>query len=525
MKQIPYPNELLEKFFIWFNKEKRKIFITTFILGFIANILVITNDIITTDAVTLGEVYIANSWDLSLGRWLLKFTEMTRFGLASSVVTGILSITLISFTTILLIDLFKIKNKISKYLISSLIVVSPFFIDTLLSVYCSPDFTLSFFLSVLSVYLLYNIKNKYISIISSSIALTLSLGLYQAYLGVTCTLCIMVPLIKTLKNEITSKEALQKIIKSLLAGLLGLILYEIILHILLYLTNTEMSSYGGANQIGINTILEIPLHITEAYITFYNYFMNDNLINNLIYRRQYFNILILIIMLLSIFKLYKQNNNNKTLLLIQIILSIILIPLSSSILAIIAPNRPIYTLMSAPFILIYIFMFSLLDEIKGSLISNKIISYITIISLLFIINSYFIMANVTYMSVRITKEKTTFAASKIANDIYNTPNYTKDTKVLFIGTSSTEYFQNNLTINKLQNSKSLYDPLMWEEPNLTNNGWHRIMNYYLGIEFDKSEIDDYEKITKTKEFENMNTYPTNYIKIIDDTLVVKIKEK
>ena len=135
------------------------------------------------------------------------------------------------------------------------------------------------------------------------------------------------------------------------------------------------------------------------------------------------------------------------------------------------------------------------------------------------------MANVTYMSVRITKEKTTFAASKIANDIYNTPNYTKDTKVLFIGTSSTEYFQNNLTINKLQNSKSLYDPLMWEEPNLTNNGWHRIMNYYLGIEFDKSEIDDYEKITKTKEFENMNTYPTNYIKIIDDTLVVKIKEK
>jgi len=66
---------------------------------------------------------------------------------------------------------------------------------------------------------------------------------------------------------------------------------------------------------------------------------------------------------------------------------------------------------------------------------------------------------------------------------------------------------------------------MWEEPNLTNNGWHRIMNYYLGIEFNKSEIDNYEKIIKTKEFENMNTYPTNYIKIIDDTLVVKIKEK
>ena len=180
--------------------------------------------------------------------------------------------------------------------------------------------------------------------------------------------------------------------------------------------------------------------------------------------------------------------------------------------------------MSAPYILIYIFMLALIDGEKEKNSLNNILNYIVVISTLFIINSYFIMANATYMSVRITKERSSFAASKIANDIYNTPNYNKNTKILFIGTGVGEYFNNDLTLNKLQNSKSLYDPLMRQEPNLCNNGWHRIMKYYLGIEFNKSEINNYENIINSKEFKEMSTYPTNkYIKEIDSTLIVKIQ--
>lgn len=524
MKKLLTPTELLDKFLTWFTKEKRQIFLITFIVGIIANILVLTTNIISTDAVVLGDVYIAGAWDLSIGRWLLKFTEMSRFGLAVSAVTGVFSLMIMSFISILLIDLFKIKSKISKYLISILLVVSPFFADTLLSVYCASDFTLAFLFSVLSVYFLYNIKNKWISLILSSLTLAFSLGLYQAYLGVTCGLCIMLPLIYVLKGEITPKEALIKLLKSLIMGIIGIVFYEIILQVLLTVNNVEMSTYGGANEIGINTILEIPNNIKNAYTSFYNYFMNDNLINNIIYRREYFNILIFILILIGIIKLYIKNKYKKSIILIlQIILSIILLPVALSILELIAPNRPIYGLMTAPYILIYILVLALIDGLDTKL-TSKLICYIGLLASLFIVHSYFIMNNATYITVNITKEKTEFAANRIINQIYDNEDYNIDTKVLFIGTATGPYFENKSTSHKLSSSNSLYEPLMWSEDNLTNNGWHNFIKYYLGINLNKASMDDYNKIINTKEFKEMETYPSKEcIKLINDTIIVKIQ--
>ena len=262
----------------------------TFIIGFIANILVITGDILFPDSYLLTEFYISNIWDLSLGRWFLRFIDYTRFGLSSPLVSTTFALLALSFSSILISDLFKIKNKVNKYIISLLLVVSPFFTETLFSVFCSFEFTVSFLLSILSVYFLYKIDNKVFRIILSAICLTLSLGLYQAYLGVTCGLCLLVPIVLLLKKEINTKELIQKIIESLIMGIISILLYEGILHILLALSHVSMADYSGANEIGLKTILNIPTLLKDAYTSFANYYLNNEIINNLIYRRNYLNI-------------------------------------------------------------------------------------------------------------------------------------------------------------------------------------------------------------------------------------------
>lgn len=521
--KIPSPVDLIDKFLSWFTKEKRRLFIFAFIIGLLAHIIVITNDIVSTDAILNGEVYLGGTWELSLGRWLTYFIGYTRFALVSSVVSGILSIIIVSFASILLTDLFCIKNKIFRFFVTMLIIISPFFTSTLMSTYCSLEFSMSYFLSIFSVYSLYKIKNKKVSYTLSIISLAFSLGIYQANLGVVCGLCLILPLIEILKEKITIEEFFKKILKFIIIGILSIILYEIILNILLILTNTKMSSYGGANEVGIKTFLEIPLQIKNAYINFYSYFFNDKITNNLFYRRNFLNVALFIIMLISIIKLLIFNKNKRVLLLTILIL--IILPLALGILTLIAPSRNMYSLMTAPYLLVYIFILTLIDDFNTKRIFNNLICWGTTLLMIILIITHLCMTNATYMSLRITKEKTLFASTKIVNDIYLTEGYEKDIKVLFIGRSIGNYFETSNKVYELSNNIGLYEPQMWEEPHLCNRGWNHFIKYYLGVEFLESSIEDYEKVISNKEYQEMPFYPRNgYIKIINDTLVVKITE-
>lgn len=472
----------------------------------------------------MGEAYIGGEWDLSIGRWLLRFLGYARFALCSPVVNGIMAVAINSFTVIILIDLFKIKNKIFKWLTPVIIMASPFFTQTLLSPYCSIEYSISFLLSVLSIHILYNNKNKLPIILLSSLMLSFSLGIYQAYLGVACTLCILVPLTRLLKNDISPKEFIKLILTSILMGILSIILYELFLHICLKIFNVTLSTYGGANEIGINTIINIPSQIKNAYLTFYNFFINDKLINNLFYRRQYINILLGIILVLTIIKLFTSNKNRKSYLFtLEVLLSILLIPLCVSILVLIAPERDFYILMSAPFMLIYIFIFSLIDNFKEKELIEKIITWLTLFLSLIIIITHVIMTNATYMSARITKEKTLFAAHKIVNDIYDLEEYQSDLKVLFIGRPIGENFKISNIVYELSTGIGFFEPQMWEEPDLCSYGWIEFIKHYLGIEFKRASLEDYNNIINTEKYKQMNTYPNkDYIEIINNMIVIKI---
>lgn len=524
MNKLPSSNKVLEKFLNWFDKEKRTIFIISFIVGILINLLVITNDIISTDSILMGEAYLGGNWDLSLGRWVLKFLGYARFALCSPIISGVLSIFITSFSSLLIIDLFKIKNKIFQIFVPIVFMASPFFTETLLSPYCSIEYSISFLLSILSISVLYNNKPKLSTIILSSLMLSLSLGIYQAYLGVACGLCIFVPLTRLLKNNISPKEFIKLILTSILMGILSIILYELFLQICLKLFNVTLSTYGGANEIGLNTIINIPSQIKNAYLTFYNFFINDKLINNLFYRRQYINILLGIILVLIIIKLFTSNKNKKSYLFtLEVLLSIVFIPISVGVLILIAPERDFYILMSAPFMLIYVFIFSLIDGFKEKELIEKITTWLTLFLSLIIIISHVIMTNATYMSARITKEKTLFAAHKIVNDIYNLEEYQSDLKVLFIGRPIGKNFKISNKVYELSTGIGFFEPQMWEEPDLCNYGWIDFIKHYLGIEFERASLEDYNNIINTEEYKQMKAYPNkDYIEIINNIIVIKI---
>ena len=85
-------------------------------------------------------------------------------------------------------------------LLSILMVVTPQVAETLMFVYSADAYCLAMLLAVLAVYYIYkenSLKNNILAI--SFIVLTLSL--YQAYISVIVSLCILLPIINLIQGE------------------------------------------------------------------------------------------------------------------------------------------------------------------------------------------------------------------------------------------------------------------------------------------------------------------------------------
>jgi hypothetical protein len=523
MKKIKSPEEILNKIKKWFDKDKLKYFLITFIFGFLCNILVITNNIVYADTIINNEIRIADSWELSIGRWMLPFLGYSRFGIVSSVVSSFMALLFLSIAVILLIDLFKIKSKLSKFFICIIFSVAPFFYEILFSSFCSSEFLLGFLFSILSVYFLYNVKNIYISTIFGSMCFAISLAIYQAFMGVTCGLCAVISLVKLLRDKEEPKIVLKKLIQSLIMGILGLFLYEGILNILLLITNTSLSSYSGANDIGLKTLLNIPALIKDSFISFYRYFFNNGIINNTAYLRNYVNIFLFLILFITMGSLYLKNKNkNKPLFIIEIIFLIILIPVTTSIVELLASKRDINQLMCAPYMIIFIFIYSLLESNFNNSLKNILLWLYTLI-MVFTFQSYFVMANASYIADRIITDQTLSATNRIVDKIESNKQYKDGMKIMFAGDASSDYFKHNNKIFKLSSGLAAQTPLMWHDVWNCSRGWHDLIQYYIGIDFNMVSYDDYMQIIINKDFQDMEEYPSNSsIKVINGVMVVKI---
>ena len=192
-------------------KNKNLLFLTI-IVGLIVHLPLLTKDILSADIILNNTYYSGYSWEVSLGRFGLFIIGLLKNYIVIPHIEIFLSLILVSFISIELIDLFKIKNKLLQILTCIILVVCPNISSTLLFNYCSLPYTYSFFASVTAIYTLIKANNKYIRIILPIILLVSALSMYQAYLPVSITLLVLYYLKELLNNEFKYKEALKNIL-------------------------------------------------------------------------------------------------------------------------------------------------------------------------------------------------------------------------------------------------------------------------------------------------------------------------
>ena len=240
---------------IEFIKQNKIVILTVLISGLITHFYLYSNNLICADALEKGQYCIAGKWEQTLGRWAIQFFDMARGGIVSHILIVIISLTFLAFTSIFITKLFNIKNKVISVLISLIIAVSPQIANTFLYIYCADAYSGAMLVSVLAVYFMR--KGGKWNYIISTLCIFFTLAIYQGFLAVSATLIIMLVIFDTLKEEEKAKNIFKNILKYLLIGVIGTILYYIITIIILKVQGLSLASYGGANSLGLKKYISI----------------------------------------------------------------------------------------------------------------------------------------------------------------------------------------------------------------------------------------------------------------------------
>ena len=267
------PEFVIDKLKKYFTKERKSIISLTFIFGIITHFLLLSNLIMSQDGLFMGVHYTAGSYETALGRWGINIIDSLRNNIALPFITTLISIILMSFINILIIELLEIKNSIFRLFTILTVVASPGLCMTLLYVYTADVYIFAMLFSVISAYSLYKINPKKLGIPLSIICFILTLSIYQSYMGITIGLILIVSVKNLLEQKYSAFDVLKKIIINALIVILSAILYWLLTKVILKISNIEMAGYGGVSHISISTIIAtlIP-SIKTAYIAFIKYF-------------------------------------------------------------------------------------------------------------------------------------------------------------------------------------------------------------------------------------------------------------
>lgn len=480
--------------------EKYRFMLLFFIVSSILiHLALFTKDILTADVLLNANYYDGYSWEVSLGRFGLYIFGLLKGFMVFKDLEIFLSIILFGISSVLLLDLFTIKNKVVQTLSLLVISSSPIVSATLLFHYCALPYSFAFLCGVLSIYLLANSQNKIIKYLLPIFLICTSLSLYQAYLAVPVTLIALYSIKRIFDNKFIWKDLLIP----LLITLLGTIFYFILMKISLLIFQVDMSSYRGANSFSLSTIFDIPKRIIDCYLSFYQYYFSDKIVNNGNLSINIYNIFFLGIILISIILSAIKNKLSWKYNLLFTFL-IICLPLCVNVISIILPDTSLQLLMSSGYLLFIIFFGYLISD-------NKILTILGCIILILIVRGYLIQDQATYQTLDNTYRKT----YEVANDIKDEMIETNCRQLMIVGNLQ----ENNLDISSLTYGFVSNYPLFWEEYSNLKNGWERFMKYYVGYSISFVNEEQYNQILNSSKFKKMKSYPNSMI--VDNILVIK----
>lgn len=471
------------------------------------------------DGIVEGLYYYDNpTHHLVDGRWAVRYLNLV-FGhnVVMPHVVVIFYALCMAAAAILVSKLFNTNNKLFLAATASVLSVSNVVTEQLTFPHVALTFSFAFLFAVLFVYLVD--KKKILPSIVGIIALSICMGLYQAYIGAAVALILLVTIIRLL-NEEKIKNILVGFLWFASCGILGCLLDVAEYSIEIKLRDLYKAQL--VDSFGIGEILsKLNKTLGETYSVFYEYFADPMLKRRYLYAALF--VIALAALLILIYELIKKKLYLNALLVIAFLL---LIPLTMNIIRVLIPYYPIHILMKYHLVLMIPFCFAIILKAFSGIKYRTIIETVAWVLLTAIISTYVISANATFLALRVSYKALETNTSMILNDVYDVEGYVPgETVIIFAGFPKEGNIREKLGIYNYAILEAT-NAAFWENYNGITNCRRNYLLYYFGLESGTFTEDEYRAITGSDEFINMPVWPAEgSVEMINGIVVAKLTDE
>lgn len=517
---------------IWDNVWKKRkdslmIAVFTFISGILIYIQMIMGWLTNPDGVWMGILFKDGyEWENTLGRiGLEKVNKLKGFFLYPALQT-IFCLLLIAAITMLLYEMFGIKQKLWGFILGLLLVCSPSLCDTLTYYYTADAYTLSYFLAVLFVYIVARSK-KIWALAIASLLLCISLTLYQAYVGTAITLCLLYLLYLLIKKGEHWKAVLTQGIRFLISGFIGISLYLVLYRIYCIWYRVVPEESRGFASMGKLPLQRIPKLIKQAYIYFGDYYFTNNLYNNSWHLRGKCNLIIFaLIIVLVIAFLWKHKSFS---VILPSAIGLLLLPLAFMSIVIMAPEvniRDVTGILMIPHMnFIYLFLLVLIDgEGIGEFVRVSM-KWLTLASTVYMVFVLIMYVQVFQNCMRMELNRSYALAQRIVTRIEALPEYHSGELIVGGNAVDGNYPRSFPEMYYVVRGTVATYGYFWDSELGRQSCWVEFLRNYLGVNYYVCNLEDLRAVMASEEYMEMPIFPEEgSVRVIDDKAVVKLSE-
>lgn len=500
--------------------ENRIPFLSSVFFGLLAYGFAFTNKLPNHDDVLylFGKGATADS-----GRWGLELLRIIIPDYSLPWLHGIISLLLLSVAICIILNLFQLRNILSRVLLPALIICFPSQIGTFCYMYTSSCYAVAFLLAVLAVWGANQpgIPSKIFSVL----CITLMLSIYQAYLSIVAGLMVLLLIRMLLISEPADGES-SAAGKAFLVGVLDLLLIAAAL--LLYVGTVRL--YQQVSGIEYNAYSNelmlyapgFPKGIPVAYRMFlYNLTSRYNmLLVSKTSRLLHFIALLITGAGVFIHLLRKK----KPLEVIFLLLLLLLLPVCICGLYIVIYWAGIHTLVLYGYIILYVLMFLVAETLPET--SYKILLHgmkdVLVVSLAAVIGINICFANRTFLKLHLAYENAYSLATTLVTQLRSIPGYERDTPVaIYPSAGSALRFSNHFGDEEMLS----HDLMGAQFQLLTGYTEQAFLEYYIGADVNLVSHEQADRLAHDERCRQMPVYPdSGSISVIDGTVFVKFED-
>ena len=432
------PNAAFKKISLSVPNYIKTTFLATFVIGLLAHVYMFTNKFPNHDEIA----FLAADNDFwRSGRWFLRFPSAISSVFSLPWLNGLLSLFYIAVAACLVVAALKIYGSVSCVLVAGLMVSFPVVTATFTYMFTADAYFFALMLSCLAVYLAE--RHRY-GFLPAVIPLTLSLGCYQAYFGVSAGLMIMILIFDCLSKQGKGLDIVLKGLRFLGTLVLSLISYFIIVRVFVSVRGEALFDYRGIDQMGQIALKDVPGLIYETYMGVFTYFfLNGDSVLYYVNIHQKSVILLFIVAfilggLLLVLRCIRHKIHKEPVRLLILIILIILLPISFNAVFIMAPGQR-HILMLYGMVLALIFLIGLtellppLDKKSFVPLAMNLSSWFIAITMVFCIYNYAVLANKSYLKMNIGYEQAYAQSISLVTRIQNLEDYSLEKEIVLVG--------------------------------------------------------------------------------------------